>query len=166
VIAIRLAKVFCVAVIGFYAALVAFGNISDYWANFAFVTHVLDMDEVPPDSHIHWRAVTSPILHHLSYILIIATEVAVAAFCMAGATAMVRQVGAEAPRFQAAKRMAVAGLTLGFLLFEGGFVAVGGEWFGMWQAREFDAVQSAFRVLITMLGVLIFISLRDEEEGT
>jgi len=163
VLAIRLAKIFCAAAIGFYVALVAFGNISDYWTNFAFVTEVLDMDAVPAASHIRWRAVTSPVLHHAGYILIIATEIATAALCALGAIAMARQVLAKAQPFHAAKSKAVAGLTLGFLLFEGGFVAVGGEWFGMWQARDLDAVQSAFRVLMTMLGVLIFASLKDED---
>jgi predicted small integral membrane protein len=76
---------------------------------------------------------------------------------------MARQVRAKAQPFQVAKSKAVAGLTLGFLLFEGGFVAVGGEWFGMWQARDLDAVPNAFRVLMTMLGVLIFVSLKDED---
>ena len=56
----------------------------------------------------------------------------------------------------------MVGLTLGFLLFEGGFVAVGGEWFGMWQSNA-GAVQSAFRVVMTMLCVLIFVSLKDED---
>jgi predicted small integral membrane protein len=163
VLAIRLAKISCAAAITFYVALVAFGNISDYWTNFAFVTQVLDMDAVPTASRIRWRAVTSPILHHAGYILIVATEIVTAALCALGAIAM--QVLAKAQPFQAAKSKAVAGLTLGFLLYEGGFVAVGGEWFGMWQARDLDAVQSAFRVLMTMLGVLIFVSLKDEDLG-
>ncbi|MGA7383406.1 MAG: DUF2165 domain-containing protein [Methylocella sp.] len=162
-LAIRLAKISCAAAIGFYAALVAFGNISDYWTNFAFVTEVLDMDDVPPASRIRWRAVTSPVLHHAGYILIIAAEIGTAALCGLGAIAMARQVRAKALPFQVAKNKAVAGLTLGFLLYEGGFVAIGGEWFGMWQARDLDAVQSAFRVLMTMLGVLIFVSLKDED---
>ena len=162
-LAIRLAKIFCTAAIGFDVALVAFGNLSDYWTNFGFVTEVLDMDDVPASSRIHWRAITAPLLDHASYILIIGTEIAVAALCLGGAVAMARQVWAKAPLFQSAKNKAVAGLTLGFLLYEGGFVAVGGEWFGMWQARDFDAVQSAFRTLMTMLGVLIFVSLKDEE---
>ncbi len=161
-LAIRLAKIFCVAAIAFYAALVAFGNVSDYWTNFAFVTHVLDMDEVPAASRIHWRAVTSPALHHAGYILIIATEIVTAALCALGAVAMARQVRSKARQFQAVKCKAAAGLTLGFLLFEGGFVAVGGEWFGMWRAHA-DVVQSAFRVVMTMLGVLIFVSLKDDE---
>ncbi len=160
---IRLAKICCVAAIGFYVALVAFGNITDYWTNFAFVTQVLDMEEVPAASHTHWRAVRSPALHHAGYILIITTEVVTAALCVLGALAMARQIGAKAQPFQNAKKMAVAGLTLGFLLYEGGFVAVGGEWFGMWQARSLDAVPSAFRILMTMLGVLIFVSLKDED---
>ena len=163
VLAIRLAKIFCAAAIGFYVALVAFGNISDYWTNFAFVTEVLDMDAVPAASRIRWRAVTSPVLHHAGYILIIATEIVTAVLCTLGAIAMARRLRAKAQPFQAAKSMAVAGLTLGFLLFEGGFVAVGGEWFGMWQARDLDAVPSAFRILMTMLGVLIFVSLKDED---
>lgn len=162
-LAIRLAKTGCVAAIGFYVALVAFGNLSDYWTNFGFVTQVLDMDDVPATSRIHWRAITAPVLHHASYILIIATEIAVATLCIGGAVAMAKQVRAKSPLFQSAKNKAVAGLTLGFLLYEGGFVAVGGEWFGTWQARDFDAVQSAFRTLMTMLGVLIFVSLKDED---
>jgi predicted small integral membrane protein len=52
---------------------------------------------------------------------------------------------------------------LRFLLYEGGFVAVAGEWFGMWQSASYDAVPSAFRILVTMLGVLIFVALKDEE---
>jgi predicted small integral membrane protein len=163
VLAIRLAKIGCVAAIGFDVALVAFGNISDYWTNFAFVTHVLDMDDIPAASRIHWRAITAPLLHHASYILIIATEVVVAALCILGAVSMALLAREKAPLFHSAKSKAVAGLTLGFLLYEGGFVGVGGEWFGMWQARDFDAVQSAFRTLMTMLGVLIFVSLKDED---
>jgi predicted small integral membrane protein len=105
----NLAKIGCVAAIAFYVALVAFGNLSDYWTNFAFVTEVLDMDAVPAASHIRWRAVTSPVLHHAGYILIIATEIATAALCALGAIAMVRQVLAKAQPFHTAKSKAVAG---------------------------------------------------------
>jgi predicted small integral membrane protein len=163
VLVIRLAKIGCVAALTLYVALVALGNISDYWTNFAFVTHVLDMDEVPAASHIHWRAVTSPILHHAGYILIIATEIFIAALGGLGTVAMTGQLRADAKLFQNAKSLAIAGLTLGFLLFEDGFIAVGGEWFGMWRSPDWDGVPSAFRVALTMLGVLIFVSLKDED---
>lgn len=45
---LRLSKTLMVAAIGFFAFLVAFGNITDYGSNFAFVHHVFLMD--PPVS--------------------------------------------------------------------------------------------------------------------
>lgn len=162
-LAIRLAKLGCAAAVAFYVALVAFNNITDYWTNFAFVTHVLDMDQTFPQSDIRWRAITSPILHHAGYVLIIGVEVLVAALNAFGAVAMARQLNAKAQAFQQAKSLSIAGLTLGFLLYEGGFVAVGGEWFGMWQSQTWDGVPSAFRIVVTMLGALIFVSLKDDE---
>jgi predicted small integral membrane protein len=53
------------------------------------------------------------------------TEIAVAALCLGGAV-VARQVRAKAPLFQSAKNKAVAGLTLGFLRYEGCFVSVVG----------------------------------------
>ena len=52
-------------------SLVAFGNITDYETNFAFVQHVLAMDTIFPNATIHYRAVTSPGLHHTAYAIII-----------------------------------------------------------------------------------------------
>ena len=57
----------------------------------------------------------------------------------------------------------VAGLTLAFLLYQFGFVTVGGEWFGMWMSPQWNGVPSAFRFLITILAVLIFVTLPDGE---
>lgn len=162
-LAIRLAKIGCVAAIAFYMALVAVNNLTDYGTNFAFVTNVLDMNEIPAGSAIRWRAITSPILHHAGYILIIAVEIAVAALCALGAHAMSRALKAKSHIFQQAKSMAMFGLALGFLLYEGGFIAMGGEWFGMWQAQNFDGVPSAFRIVVTLLGVMILVSLKDED---
>src|ERR1700731_4900397 len=54
---------------------------------------------------------------------------------------------------------------LGFLLYEGGFVAVAGEWIGMWQSASHAAGPSAFQILITMMGFLIFVALKDVGHG-
>jgi predicted small integral membrane protein len=162
-LAVRIAKIGCVAAVSFYVFLVALDNVLDYGTNFGFVTHVLDMDQVFAGSTLRWRAITSPIAHHASYILIIATEFAIAALSGLGALAMIRRLRADPKTFQSAKTSAVLGLALGFLLYEGGFIAVGGEWFGMWEAQAYNAVESAFRVAMTMLAVLIFVCLRDEE---
>ncbi len=157
ILSLRLAKIACVAALALYVGVVAFGNVADYWTNFAFVTHVLDMDQLPKES------ITSVTLHHAIYLLIIATEIVIAALAVKGAISMTLQRKASAPSFQKAKSSAVVALTLGFLLYEGGFVAVAGEWFGMWQAQQWNGVPSAFRAATTMLGALIFVSLKDDE---
>lgn len=49
---IRLSKALLVCAIALFATLVAFGNITDYGSNFAFVRHVFMMDTIFPDATI------------------------------------------------------------------------------------------------------------------
>jgi predicted small integral membrane protein len=160
-IAIRLAKIAMVAAIALFATLVAFGNVTDYWTNFAFVQHVLAMDTIFPNSAIAYRAIASPLLHHAAYILIIATEAATAVLCWAGAVALWKSLWANGARFNAGKTWAVYGLVLGFLLWQVGFMTIGGEWFGMWQSKDWNGVPSAFRFVAVIGLVLIFVVLPD-----
>jgi len=160
---IRLAKIAMVAAIALFATIVAFGNITDYGTNFAFVQHVLSMDTIFERSTIRYRAVTSPALHHLAYAIIIATESLTAVLCWIGAFALWRKLGADARAFNRAKAFAVAGLTVGFLLWQLGFMTIGGEWFGMWQSKSWDGVPSAFRFVMVIMAVVIFVVLPDGE---
>ena len=162
-IAIRAAKAALVAAVALFASLVAFGNVTDYDTNFVFVQHVLSMDTIFPFSTIKYRAITSPALHHAAYALIIAAEAAAAVLCWIGAAALTRQLRADAVAFNCAKTFAVLGLTLGFLLWQLGFMSLGGEWFGMWQSQQWNGVPSAFRFLMTIIAVLIFVALPDQE---
>jgi predicted small integral membrane protein len=68
----RLGKTAMVAAIAFYASLVAFGNITDYGTNYAFVEHVLKMDTIFPGSTITYRAIDTPWMWQAFYLLIIA----------------------------------------------------------------------------------------------
>src|SRR5690348_18462961 len=86
----RTAKIALVAAVAAFATLVAFGNVTDYATNFAFVTHVLSMDTIFPSSTITYRAITSPALHHAAYALIIAAEALTALLCWIGAVALLR----------------------------------------------------------------------------
>lgn len=162
-VAVRIAKIVLVAAAALHASLVAFGNITDYGTNFSFVQHVLSMDTIFPFSTIKYRAITSPALHHAAYAFIIAAETATAVLCWIGAAALARRLRADAAAFNRAKACAVLGLTLGFLLWQVGFMSIGGEWFGMWQSKEWNGVPSAFRFLITIIAVLIFVALPDRE---
>jgi predicted small integral membrane protein len=160
-IAVRLAKILMVAAIALFASLVSFGNITDYWTNFAFVQHVLAMDTIFPNSTITYRAISSPLLHHVAYLIIIAVEVATALLCWAGALALLRQLTADGAAFNAAKSIAICGLVLGFLLWQVGFMTIGGEWFGMWQSKDWNGIASAFRFVAVIALVLIFVALPD-----
>ena len=160
---VRVSKTVMVAAIALFASLVAFGNITDYGTNFVFVQHVLSMDSIFPDATIKYRAITSPTLHHAAYNLIIAAETLTAMLCWIGAFRLLWKLRADAMSFNRAKGWAVAGLTLGFLVWQVGFMSVGGEWFGMWMSQQWNGVPGAFRFLMTILGVLIFVSLRDDE---
>jgi predicted small integral membrane protein len=162
-IAIRAAKTIAVAAIALFASLVAFGNITDYNTNFAFVQHVLSMDTIFPFSTIRYRAITDPTLHRAAYALIIATEAAVAVLCWIGTTMLARYIRGPAQAFNRAKTFPVVGLTLGFLLWQVGFMSIGGEWFGMWQSQQWNGVPSAFRFVMVILAVLIFVVLPDPE---
>ena len=160
---LRIAKIAAAASIAAFLTLVTFGNLTDYGTNFAFVQHVLAIDTIFAASTIGYRAVTNPLLHHLAYGLIIATQAIVSALCWIGVFRLLRHLRADALTFNRAKNLMVAGLTLAFLLYQFGFVTVGGEWFGMWMSPQWNGVPSAFRFLITILAVLIFVTLSDGE---
>jgi predicted small integral membrane protein len=160
---IRLSRIGLVATIGLWLTLVAFGNITDYGSNLVFVQHVLAMDSIFPDASIHYRAIHAPLLQHAAYVLIIAAETLAAVLCGAGAWRMWRARRAPAATFHRAGQLAVAGLTVGVLLWLGGFMAVGGEWFGMWMSTQWNGLASAFRFVVVLLAALVYLGQRDGE---
>lgn len=160
---LRLSKIAFVAAIAFFATLVSFGNITDYGTNFAFVQHVLMMDTIFPDATIGYRAIDNPVLHHIAYNFIIAAETLTAILCWIGAYFMLSNVRNTAAAFNRSKKWAIAGLTLGFLVWQVGFMSIGGEWFGMWMSETWNGIESAFRFFITIIAVQIYVALPDGE---
>ena len=49
----------------------------------------------------------------------------------------------------------------GSLIWGFGFMVVAGEWFAMWQSQTWNAQEPAFRILLTVLAVLIFVNQHD-----
>ena len=131
---IRLCKASLVAAMALLLGLVVFNNIVDYGDNWTFVQHVMGMDTVFPNSSQRWRAIHSAPVQQLFYLAIIATEALSGGLLMLGAAALFRQARSESG-FDRALALPVAGLTVAMLLYGGGFVAVGGEWFLMWQSK-------------------------------
>ena len=110
-----------------------------------------------------YRAITHPALWTAGYLLIIAAEGLTGLAWMAGCIQMLKCLRAGAVEFNRSKRFAVVGAGLGFLLWYGGFMVVGGEWFLMWQSPKWNGQLPAFQVFMTMLAVLIFVNQADGE---
>ncbi|WP_428552946.1 DUF2165 family protein [Reyranella sp.] len=164
--AVRFVKIAMVAATAVFALLVAFNNIVDYGTNYEFVRHTLSMDTTFPGNALKGRAITSPTLWTIAYWLIIAAE-AVTGLVLAWAAirlAVVVRSGAEI--FNAAKSLVLVGAGLGFLLWFGGFMVVGGEWFAMWQSKTWNGQEPAFRFYVSLLAVAIFVNQPDGELKT
>ena len=156
-----------VGINGLYLLLVAFGNITDPDTNFAFVTHVLAMDTTnfgqPPgtglDADVMWRAITAPWVHVLVYVVLIAWESAAAIVLLVAFALWIRDRGGN---FRAARALSTIGLSMLILLFMGGFITIGGEWFQMWKSATWNGLDPAFRNSVLALAGLILIHLPSE----
>jgi predicted small integral membrane protein len=121
------------------------------------------MDTTFPDSHTTWRAIRSPAIHLAFYIGIILWETLSAILGWAGAIALFRARHASAAAFAAAKRTGTLALTSGLLLWLLAFTTIGGEWFLMWQSKDWNGQQAAFRMFTTEALILILLLLPDPE---
>jgi len=161
---LRLAKVVLVAALAAFAFVVAYDNVVDYDSNYEFVRHVLSMDTTFPNNALMHRAVTAPWLWTTAYVVIIALEALTSLLLIVGALALLALVNAPAVAFHRAKVWAVAGLTVGFVLWFFGFLVVAGEYFAMWQSKTWNGQEAAFRISAMLLGVLIFVCLPERDE--
>src|SRR5580700_9593428 len=159
----RLSKIAMIAALAAFAFVVAYDNLVDYDSNYEFVRHVLSMDTTFPNNALMGRAITDTRIWTIAYAAIIAVEALTCLFLSVGALALLTRLKAPAERFNRAKIWAVAGLTVGFGLWFFGFLVIAGEYFAMWQSQTWNGQEAAFRIVMVMLGVLIFVSLPDRD---
>lgn len=159
---IRQIKIIFGAAIAVYMTLVCFNNLTDYDSNFQFVKMVSGMTDIFSKERTGWRAVTSETGHQLLYVFIIAWEIMVAILTIGGSIKMIRKLKAGQAEFNQAKKMLSLGISLGVLLWFGIFITIGGEWFLMWQSKNWNGQNTAFLLSITFLLFLIFLNQRDE----
>jgi len=60
--------------------------------------------------------------------------------------------------------VAILGLTLSLLMWLIAFLAVGGEWFLMWQSKNWNGQDAAFRMFAVIGIVLVILMQADTEE--
>ncbi|MBO8200677.1 DUF2165 domain-containing protein [Streptomyces smyrnaeus] len=131
------------ATVALYIALVAFGNITDFDTNRQFVRHVLAMDTTFRDEDLMWRAITSRAWQDAAYVAIIVWETVAALVLIAATWLWLRRRD-----LRRARLLSSAGLLMLLLLFGAGFIAVGGEWFAMWQSDKWNGLDAAIRVVL------------------
>ncbi|MGY4922776.1 DUF2165 domain-containing protein [Streptomyces sp. 900105755] len=153
--ALSLAAAVLTGTVALYIALVAFGNITDFGTNQAFVQHVLAMDTTFKDDDLMWRAITNKGLENTAYVLIIVWETLAALVLIAGTWLWARRDNVRA------RRVSTYGLLMLVLLFGAGFIGIGGEWFSMWQSKTWNGLDAATRVLVLTGVALVVVQLSD-----
>ncbi|MGI8486531.1 MAG: DUF2165 domain-containing protein [Thermomicrobiales bacterium] len=161
---VPVAAAILVALNGLYILLVAFGNITDFGTNQAFVHHVLAMDttnfgapsgtELDPD--VMWRAITNTTVQNIAYIGLIIWESVTAVVLIAAVVFWSREGGTG---YRVARSLSTIGLLMLLLLFMGGFIAIGGEWFQMWKSTAWNGLDPAFRNSVLALLALVIVHL-------
>jgi predicted small integral membrane protein len=160
IIVARLCKIALVAAIALFFTIIVFGNITDYDSNWQFVQHVLSMDTTFPDSTLRWRAIKDPSVQMAGYWLIIAIQISVAILLWLGCANLLTAI--RKGRFARAGTLAVAGLTIGLLLYITGFITIGGEWFSMWQSSTWNDQRKSFEFM-AMIGLVLIVLLLPED---
>jgi predicted small integral membrane protein len=159
----RLAKIALTAASAFFLGIVVLNNITDYGSNFGFVQHVLNMSTTFPGNRLMWRSIDVPLVHHLFYICLISWETLAGMLIGIGAWKLWLARNAPVVQWQKAKGWAAIGFTLSLLQWYVGFLAIGGEWFAMWQSKVWNGQEAAFRLFAIMGISLIFLVMRDDE---
>jgi predicted small integral membrane protein len=160
---LRTAKMFLVFAVALFYSLVVLNNTTDYNSNFQFIRHVLMMDSTFPGNRAMWRALNSPGWHTISYLSIIAWEATTMVLLWWGGIRLARTLRAPAATFNQAKTLAIAALTLSLLMWLVGFLTVGGEWFLMWQSKQWNGQDAAFR-MFTVVGIVLLLVAQPESD--
>ena len=134
VLPLRISKPVLVFAIALFYTILVLNNLTDYGSNYEFVRHVLMMDSTFPGNHGMWRAITSPRVHTVFYIGIIAWESITMLLCWWAGIRLLQSYRADTAQFAAALNVAAIALTTSLLMWLVAFLYVGGEWFLMWQS--------------------------------
>jgi predicted small integral membrane protein len=137
-----------------YLVLVTLGNITDFGTNLAFVQHVLAMDTTFHDPDLMWRSITNPVAQHVVYVGVIAWE-ALTSAVLSWAAALWFAAHRDGS-FGRARGAATLGYLMALALWVGGFLAVGGEWFAMWQSKQWNGLAPALQnTVVTAIGLVL-----------
>ncbi|MGB7267869.1 MAG: DUF2165 domain-containing protein [Terracidiphilus sp.] len=160
----RTAKLLLLAGIALFYTLVVFNNLTDFGSNAQFVRHVLLMDSTNPGNGGMWRSISSPAVDRIFYLSIIAWEIITCVLLWWGVFRLLRALRQPAASFNAAKSLSILALTLSLLMWLVAFLAIGGEWFLMWQSHTWNGQEKAF-MEFTVIGMVLLLLLQPDKDG-
>lgn len=159
----RTTKILLLAGLGLFYTLVVFNNLTDFDSNYQFVRHVLSMDTTFPGNRLMYRALTATWIHLAFYFSIIIWETVTCLSLWWGTIKLLRALRSPAVEFNAAKRVPMIALTLSLMMWLVAFVAIGGEWFVMWQSNTWNGQEVAIRDF-TLVGLMYLILLQPDTD--
>ncbi|KAF2392861.1 MULTISPECIES: DUF2165 family protein [Pseudomonas] len=159
---IRYSKVLLMASFSFFGLLVMISNFTDYPSNYEYVGHILSMDTTRENNYISYRAITSPMLHHRIYWIIITLEVIYTLYCLMGTYQLLKYINASAEAFHEAKKLSIVGLLIALFIYYVCLQVVGVEWFDMDESPTWNAKDWARHIVDFIVPLLIFLALKTE----
>ncbi len=148
-----------------YYLIVAVTNCIDTDTNRRGVQAALSMRTTIHHSGTDWRAITNSTVILIAYILIVTWEYLTGFVLLAGAaTGWWALISRNSARTAVAAKLSSLGWIMAVLLFAGGFLTIGGEWFRMWANKQVNASSAALQnFLLAAVGlILVHMSSRTE----
>jgi predicted small integral membrane protein len=94
---------------------------------------------------------------------VIVWEILTMILCWWGGFRLLAALRGSVAAVRRAASVAIAGLTLGLLMWLVAFLTVGGEWFLMWQSTTWNGQEAAFRMFAVM-GIVLLLVVQPEPE--
>ncbi|MEO6678983.1 MAG: DUF2165 domain-containing protein [Pseudomonas sp.] len=159
---IRYSKALLMASFSFFGLLVMISNFTDYPSNYEYVSHILSMDTTRDNPNTNYRAITSPILHHRIYWIIITLEVIYTLYCLMGTYQLFKHINASAKDFHEAKKLSIVGLLIAIFIYYVCLQVIGVEWFDMDESQLWNAKDWARHIVDFVFPLLIYLTLNTE----
>lgn len=150
---LRICKIILIFNIALLFTAIVINNVTDYHTGLILTQHVLSMDSIFPDTPIKSRAIHDMGLQQTAFIIIVLWEAMVALILWYATIQLL--VNLRHPQlFNNKKKIAIFGLTLGFILYSLGFAVVANEWFVMWQSKTWNVSVISY---FTLIGLVLII---------
>ena len=157
----KLGKVLLVASMGLFLALAAINNITMPQGGLGAVEGAVGMATTFQPPGAMWRAISSPAFIWIFFAVIVGAELIAATYCFLGAKKMWAARGSAAT-FNDAKSTAMTGLTIVAVFYFFAFHAIAQEWFLMWQSKDLNVLQDAFRNFAAAILMMIWVNTSDQ----